>query len=381
FYDPGMHGVDWNAMHARYGKLIETCMTREDVNFVLGELIGELNSSHAYRAGGDVETGPHLGVGLLGADFALEHGAYRITRILRGSEWEASVKAPLAQPGLKVKEGDYLLAVNRIPLDPRQDPWAAFAGLAGKTVLLTVNEKPSMDGAHDILVETIPSEARLRYWDWVEAKRRYVDRVSGGKLGYIYVPDTGLGGQTDLVRQFRGQWDKPGLVIDERFNSGGQIPDRFIEMLGRKVLNYWGVRDGENWQWPPIAHAGPMAMLINGWSGSGGDAFPYYFRKAGLGPLVGRRTWGGLIGISGAPGLIDGGAVTIPTFGIYSKEGQWVIEGHGVDPDVEVMDDPALLAQGKDPQLDRAIQLVEDALAKHPVQAPPRPAYPRKAGY
>ena len=381
FYDPGMHGVDWKAMHERYGKLLDACVTREDVNFVLGELIGELNSSHSYRGGGDLEAGPRLGVGLLGADYALENGAYRIQRILRGAEWDTQVKAPLAQPGLKVKEGNYLLAVNRIPLDPRTDPWAAFAGLAGKTVLLTVNDKPTLDGAHDIEVETVPSEARLRYLDWVEAQRRYVDKASGGKLGYVYVPDTGIGGQDDLVRQFRGQWTKPGLVIDERFNSGGQIPDRFIELLGRKVLNYWGVRDGMNWQWPPVAHDGPLAMLINGWSGSGGDAFPMYFRQAGLGPIIGRRTWGGLIGISGAPGLIDGGAVTVPTFGIYSKEGKWIVEGHGVDPDIEVMDDPALLVQGKDPQLDRAIQEVEASLAKHPVKATPRPAYPKKAGY
>lgn len=381
FYDPGMHGVDWKAMHERYGKLLKDCVTREDVNFVIGELISELNSSHSYRGGGDLEHGPQLGVGLLGADYVLENGAFRIQHILRGAEWDAEAKAPLAQPGLKVKEGDYLLAVNRIPLDPRTDPWAAFAGLAGKTVLLTVNDKPTLAGAHDIQVETVPSEARLRYLDWVEAQRRYVDKASGGKIGYVYVPDTGIGGQTDLVRQFRGQWDKPGLVIDERFNSGGQIPDRFIELLSRKVLNYWGVRDGMNWQWPPVAHDGPMAMLINGWSGSGGDAFPLYFRQAGLGPLIGRRTWGGLIGISGAPGLIDGGMVTVPTFGIYSKEGQWIVEGHGVDPDIKVMDDPALLVQGKDPQLDRAIQEVEASLAKHPVKATPKPAYPKKAGY
>ena len=381
FYDPGMHGVDWNAMRVRYGKLLDACVTRGDVNFVIGELIGELNSSHSYRGGGDLEAGPKLGTGLLGADFTLENGAFRIKRILRGAEWDAQAKAPLAQPGLKVKEGDYLLAVNRIPLDPHTDPWAAFAGLAGKTVLLTVNDKPSLEGAHDLQVKTVPSEEHLRYLDWVEARRQYVDKASGGKLGYVYVPDTGVGGQTDLVRQFRGQWTKPGLIIDERFNSGGQIPDRFIELLSRKVLNYWGVRDGKSWQWPPVAHDGPMAMLINGWSGSGGDAFPLYFRQAGLGPLIGRRTWGGLIGITGAPGLIDGGSVTVPTFGIYSKEGKWIVEGHGVDPDIEVMDDPALLVQGKDPQLDRAIQEVEASLVKHPVTVTPRPVYPKKAGY
>ena len=380
FYDPGMHGVDWKAMKARYGKLLKDCVTREDVNFVIGELISELNASHAYRGGGDVEMPPHLDTGLLGADYTLENGAFRIKHILRGADWDAQVRGPLAQPGLKVKEGDYLLAVNRLPLDPHLDPWAAFQGLAAKTVLLTINDKPSLEGAHDVLVETVANDYQLRYWDWVEAKRKYVEKVSNGSLGYIYVSDTGTGGQNDLVRQFRGQWDKAGLIIDERFNSGGQIPDRFIEMLGRKTINYWGVRDGKDWQWPAIAHDGPMAMLINGWSGSGGDLFPLYFKKAGLGPLIGRRTWGGLIGISGAPALIDGGTVTVPNFGIYSKEGRWIVEGHGVDPDIEVMDDPALLAQGKDPQLDRAIQEVEAAIKKDPPTPTPKPTYPNRSG-
>ncbi|WP_243317233.1 S41 family peptidase [Geothrix paludis] len=379
FYDPGMHGVDWKAQKARYGKLLQDCVTREDVNFVIGELISELNASHAYRGGGDQEMPARLGVGLLGADFALEHGAYRLKTILRGADWDAGVRGPLAQPGLQVKEGDYLLAVNRIPLDPRVDPWAAFQGLAGKTVLLTVNDKPTLDGARDVAVTTVANDYPQRYWAWIEANRKYVEKASGGRIGYVYVPDTGLGGQTDLVRQFRGQWDKEGLIIDERFNSGGQIPDRFIEMLGRKTLNYWGVRDGKDWQWPQIAHNGPMAMLINGWSGSGGDLFPHYFRQTGLGPLIGRRTWGGLIGISGSPALIDGGTVTVPTFGIYSKEGQWIVEGHGVDPDIEVIDDPALLAQGKDPQLDRAIQEVEAAIRKQP-SATRKPAYPDRSG-
>ena len=220
-------------MKARYGKLLKDCVTREDVNFVLGELIAELNASHAYRGGGDQEVPARLGVGLLGADFALENGAFRIKTILRGADWDAQVRGPLAQPGLKVKEGDYLLAVNRSPLDIHTDPWAAFQGLAGKTVLLTVNDKPSLEGARDVLVDTVANDYQLRYWAWIEANRRYVEKASHGRVGYVYVPDTGIGGQNDLVRQFRGQWDKAGLIIDERFNSGGQIPDRFIEMLGR----------------------------------------------------------------------------------------------------------------------------------------------------
>jgi tricorn protease len=381
FYDPGMHGVNWPAMKVRYGKLLEDCVTREDVNFVLGELISELNASHAYRGGGDEESPARVGVGLLGADFALENGAFRIKRILHGATWDAQAKAPLGQPGLNVKEGDYLLAVNHQPLDTAKDPWAAFQGQAGKTVLLTVNDQPTLKGARTVLVETIASEAKLRYQDWVEAKRRYVDTASGGRIGYVYVPDTGINGQTELVRQFHGQFDKPGLIVDERWNSGGQIPDRFVELLRRKTLNHWGVRDGRDWQWPPVAHDGPTAMLINGWSGSGGDAFPFYFKQAGLGPLIGRRTWGGLIGISGAPGLIDGGNVTVPTFGIYSTDGQWIIEGHGVEPDIEVMDDPGLLAQGKDPQLDRALAEVEASLKRNPPKPAVKPVYPIRSGF
>lgn len=380
FYDPGMHGVDWKAMHARYGRLLEDCVTREDVNFVIGELISELNASHAYRGGGITEQPLRAGTGLLGADFALEQGAYRIKRILKGASWDARNRSPLAAPGLGVKEGDWILAVNRVALDPAQDPWAAFQGLAGRTVTLTVNGKPSLEGAREVLVETLANDQALRYAAWVEARRAYVEKATQGRVGYVYVPDTGVNGQNDLVRQFHGQFTRPGLIVDERFNSGGQIPDRFVELLARKPLNYWGVRDGKDWQWPPVSRQGAMAMLINGWSGSGGDCFPFYFRQAGLGPLVGRRTWGGLIGISGSPVLADGGMVTVPTFGIYSKEGQWMIEGHGVDPDIEVIDDPALLIQGKDPQLDRAIQEVEAALKAHPVKETPKPAYPDRSG-
>ncbi|HEY6167472.1 MAG TPA: PDZ domain-containing protein, partial [Verrucomicrobiae bacterium] len=327
FYDPHLHGVDWKAMRERYGKLLADCVTRWDVSYVIGELISELNASHTYRSGGDTENAPTRGVGYLGCDFALDHGAFRIKRILDGAPWDAEVRSPLRQPGVKVKEGDYLLAVNGKPLHPAQEPWAALQGLANKPVFLSVNDKPELKGARDVLVQTLDAEMRLRNLAWIEENRRRVEKLSGGKIGYVYVPNTGQDGQTELVRQLRGQTQFPGLVVDERFNSGGQIPDRFIELLNRPVINYWAVRDGKDWQWPPVGHAGPKAMLMNGWSGSGGDCFPFYFKKAGLGPLIGMRTWGGLIGITGAPPLIDGGSVTVPTFGIYSTNGEWIIEG------------------------------------------------------
>jgi len=380
FYDPGLHGVNWSEMRQRYGTLLDDAVTRWDVNFVIGEMIAELNSSHSYRGGGDLEKGKERGVGMLGADFSLENGAYRIERILRGAAWDTEVRSPLDRPGLGVKEGDYLLAVDHVPVDVDQDPWAAFQGLAKKTILLTVNSSPSTEGAREVLVETLDEEDRLRHLAWIERNRLKVEAATNGRVGYVYVPDTGQQGQTDLVRQFVGQFHKEGLIVDERFNNGGQIPDRFVELLNRPLYNYWGVRDGKDWQWPPVAHVGPTVMLINGWSGSGGDAFPLYFKQAGVGPLIGTRTWGGLIGISGVPSLVDGGTVSVPTFGIYSTDGRWIVEGHGVEPDIEVVDDPSLMQNGGDPQLERAIREVLQRLEEDPPRPPAKPAYPDRSG-
>ena len=375
FYDPGMHGVDWSAERVRYGKLLDAAVTRSDVNFAIGELISELSSSHTYRGGGDLEEGPRRGVGLLGVDWALENGAFRIKRIIDGAPWDDEVRSPLRAPGVDVKEGDYVLAVNGAPLDSATDPWAAFDGLADQTVKLSVSNRPSLDGARTVLVKTLADEGRLRYLAWIEANRRHVDEATKGRVGYVYVPSTGLDGQTELERQFAAQIDKEGLIVDERFNSGGQIPDRFIELLNRPAFAYYAVRDGKDWQWPPAAQIGPKVMLINGWSGSGGDAFPTFFREASLGPLIGERTWGGIIGISGVPQLIDGGFVTVPTFRQYDPQGQWFAEGHGVDPDIPVPEDPGQLARGVDQQLEAGIQEVQRRLGQHPVAAPKRPPY------
>ncbi len=376
FYDPNLHGVDWAKMKERYGELIRYAVTRWDVNYIIGELIGELNSSHTYRSGGALESSPSRPVGYLGVDFAIENGFYRIKKIIEPASWDAEIRSPLRQPGVNVKDGDYLLEVNGIPLDTTVEPYAAFQGLADKPVILTVNDKPAKEDAKQVLVQTISSEARLRHLAWIEQKRKRVEEATDGKVGYIYVPDTGVNGQNELVRQFRAQFNKKGLIVDERFNSGGQIPDRFIEMLNRPRRNYWGVRAGKDWPWPPYGHYGPKAMLINGWSGSGGDCFPYYFKQSELGPLIGTRTWGGLIGMTGAPGLIDGGSVTVPTFGIYSLKGDWIIEGQGIEPDIEVIDDPSQMAKGKDPQLEVAINEVLKSLKKNPPTEPKKPKYP-----
>jgi tricorn protease len=375
FYDKNMHGVDWPAMKIQYGNLLEDAVTRWDVNYILGELIGELNASHTYRGGGDTESAQNQDVGLLGIDWSLENGAFRIKRIIRGADWDTEARSPLDEPGMEVKEGDYILAVNGVPLDTAKDPWASFQGLANKTVILNINDQPSLDGSKEVVVKTLGSENRIRHLEWIENNRLRVEEASGGKIGYIYVRSTGIDGQSELVRQFYPQFGKEGLIIDERFNSGGQIPDRFIEVLNRKPLSFWAVRDGKDWQWPPVAHFGPKAMLINGWSGSGGDAFPFYFREYGIGPLIGTKTWGGLIGMTGAPQLIDGGTVTCPTFRMYDIRGEWFAEGHGVDPDIEVIEDPTAMAKGSDPQLERAVQEVLRMLEENPPAKPNRPAY------
>ncbi len=379
FYDAGMHGVDWKETKERYSKMIEGAMTREEADFVIGEMIGELNASHTYHGGGDIETAKSKPVGYLGVDWQADGDHYKIKKIIRGAAWDTEVKSALDAGGVNIKEGDYILAVNGIPLTTDMEPHAAFVGLGGKTIELTYNSKPSFTGAKTAIVQTLNDEYRLRHLAWIESNRKRVDDASNGEIGYIYVPSTGVDGQNELIRQFNAQWDKKGLVIDERFNDGGQIPDRFIEMLNRDPLAFWAIRDGETWPWPPYAHFGPKVMLMNGWSGSGGDAFPDYFRRKKLGPLIGARTWGGLIGISGVPPLADGGNVTVPTFRMYNPDGTWFKEGYGVDPDIAVPEDLSAMAKGIDPQLERAITETKNLLKSKEFKRPARPSMEKKA--
>lgn len=367
FYDPAMHGVDWTAMRERYGALVDVAATRWDVNYLIGELIGELNVSHSYRGGGDLEEARRGNVGLLGVDWEFADGQWKIARIVKPAAWEMDIRSPLDQAGIQIDEGDFVLAVNGLPLASFPDPWAGFEGLANQTVELTVNSKPSFEGSESILVETLGSEGRLRYLEWVEGNRKRVAEATDGRVGYVFVPDTGIRGQSELVRQFFSQAMTDGMIVDERFNGGGQWPDRFIELLDRSRTGYVHLRNGSDFPLSGASSQGPKVMLVNSWAGSGGDAFPYLFRREGLGPIIGTRTWGGLVGISGSYGLMDGGRVTLPTLALYTPEGEWMLEGHGLEPDIEVMEDPAALAKGIDPQLERAIEEVQRLLEANPI--------------
>ena len=381
FYDPNMHGVDWEAVRKQYEAMLGDAVTRSDVSHIIREMISEINVGHAYYFGGDPDRGPSVNVGLLGAEYALENGAYKIAKIYEGAAWDHDGRGPLSQPSVDVKEGDYLLAVNGVPVDTSKDPHAALLGTAGKVTTLTVSAKPSWDDeAREVIIKPLRNDINLRYRAWVEHNRKYVEEKTNGQVAYIYVPNTGIQGQNELYRQFIGQTHKKAMIIDERWNGGGQIPTRFIELLNRPVANYWAVRDGEDWTWPPDAHQGPKCMLINGMAGSGGDYFPYWFKKTGLGKLIGMRTWGGLVGISGNPSLIDGGYTAAPTFAFYEPDGTWGIEGHGVDPDIEIVDDPSKMNNGGDPQLDAAIAQMLKEIGENPYVKPPRPAYPNRSG-
>jgi tricorn protease len=382
FYAPNMHGVDWDGVYDRYEAMLDDCASREDVGFILGELIAELNVGHAYSFGGDNEEPPHVSTGMLGCDYELDSGAYRISRIYEGAAWDADARGPLSQPGIDAEVGDYLLAVNGVPVDPKKDPWAAFQGLAGRTVTLTLSEKPKIDDdARQVVVDLLNGEYDLRYRAWVEGRRAYVDERTDGRVGYVYVPNTGISGQNELVRQFLGQTRKDALIVDERWNGGGQVPTRFIELLNRPLANYWAMRNmEEGYPEPTAAHHGPKCMIINESAGSGGDYFPFWFRGAGVGKIVGTRTWGGLVGLSGNPPLIDGGYASVPRFAFYDVDGTWGIEGHGVDPDIEVIADPALMVDGGDPQLDAAIALMLDEIEANPYVPTPKPVYPNRSG-
>jgi tricorn protease len=379
FYDPNMHGLPWAAVRARYEPLLPFVQRREDLNELLVEMIGEMQVGHNRTGGGDLYTGAAVGVGLLGADFKVDNNLYRVEKIYHGDRWNPFLVAPLATAGVDVAEGDAILAINGHALDGSVNIFSLLEGTAGKQVSLTVSRDGAQKSAHTAVVIPIPNEAALRQWSWVEGNRDYVERKSGGKLAYVYLPDTAGDGYTFFNRMFFAQVDKPGLIVDDRRNSGGQAANYVLEVLNRKYLSGWKDRDGSVFNTPAAAIYGPKAMLIDQDAGSGGDFLPYGFRRLGLGKLIGTRTWGGLIGISANPALIDGGFLSVPFFRVFTPEGEWHVENEGVAPDVEVPLDPLAVNAGNDVQLDAAIDDVLRQLKSAPQiplkSAPPMPTH------
>ena len=372
FYDENMHGVDWPAMWERWKAFLPHVQHRSDLNLLQRELIGELACGHEYTGGGETPDGPAgISVGLLGADFEIADGKYRIARILRGQNWNPGLRAPLTEPGVDAREGDYLLAVNDRPLDAGQNLYQAFEYTAEKQVDLTLSA--TADGAESRTVTVVPirGEGGLRFQSWVEDNRRRVDELSGGRLAYIYMPNTAGAGMAAFDRDFYSQLDKHGVILDERYNGGGQVADYIIDALSREVMSYWMNREKWLGRSPSGVMDGPKVMIINEYAGSGGDWMPWAFQNRKVGKLVGTRTWGGLVGISGYPPLMDGGTVTAASFGVMDTDGKWAVENVGVSPDVEVIEWPADVIAGHDPQLERAVQVALDVLkAKAPQTEP-----------
>jgi tricorn protease len=378
FYDPNMHGADWNALRGRYGALVPYIANRADLDFILGELGGELSAGHVYVERGDEPGLERVENGLLGADVEAADGYYRITKIYPGENWHEDFRSPLTEPGVKVKEGDYILAVDGEPASTGSVPnfFQRLQNKADRVVTLLVNDRPTVQGARTERVRPVKSEQNLRYLDWVIANREKVAKLSGGRIGYIHLPNTAQAGNRELFKYFYPQTQTDALIIDDRYNGGGFIPDVMIELLSRPLLNYWSSRDVLPYSTPAFVHTGPKVTLINGQASSGGDAFPYYFKKLGLGPLIGTRTWGGLIGLSFTPSLVDGGSISAPSFRFLDTEGHWAVENEGVAPDIEVIDRPDLIAKGQDPSLEKAVQVLLEELKKNPphkVTAPPPP--------
>ena len=375
-YDPHFHGLDLEKIRARYLPYVEGLSSRREFTYLCEEMLGELQLGHVFvRGPRDPNSGPKPG--LLGADYTLDQGRYRFAKIYNGQNWTPTLTAPLTFPGVNVETGDYLLAVNGRELHATDNVDSFFDGLAGKQTVIRVGRNADGSGARDATVVPVDSEHGLRNLDWIESNRRKVDALSGGKAAYIYMPNTAGAGYTNFNRYFYAQLDKEALVLDERYNEGGFIADYVTNVLSQQQLSGAIERDGKPVHDPVGAIFGPKAMIINQSAGSGGDAMPWYFRKAKLGTLVGTRTWGGLVGIGGYPNLIDGGAVTAPRYAIYGLNGEWEVEGHGIAPDVVVEEYPKDVAAGHDLQLERAVSIVMQQLHEHPVVTPPVPPYPR----
>ncbi len=374
-YDPNLHGLDLAKIVARYQPYVDAVSSRAEFTYLCEEMLGEIRVGHMFIRNPEVsDEGPRPG--FLGADYSVDGNRYRFAKIFTGQNWTPSLAAPLTLPGVHVSEGDYLLAVNGRELSARDNVDSFLDGTVGRQTVLRVAGKADGSDARDVTVVPVASEAGLRNLDWIESNRHKVDALSGGRIAYVYMPNTGGAGYTNFNRYFYAQLDKQGVVLDERYNGGGFIADYVVNVLGQKRLSGAIERDGKPVHDPEGAIFGPKAMIINQSAGSGGDAMPWYFRKAGLGTLVGVRTWGGLVGIGGYPTLVDGGSVTAPRYAIYGLNGEWEVEGNGIAPDVEVEELPKDVAAGHDLQLERAVAIVLEELRKNPPVEPPVPPYP-----
>ena len=374
FYDPGLHGLDLHATYQKYLPFLDHVGHRDDLNYLLAEFAGELVAGHAYVGGGDMPDGPRVSVGLLGADYEVTaDGYYRFQRILAGQNWHPELRAPLTEPGVNVQAGEYLLAVNGRALQAPTDLYSLFEKTVGRVTDLLVSPTTNPADGRTVAVHPVGNETALRHWAWVEGNRKTVERLSNGRAAYIYMPDTATGGYDAFNRYYFAQLDKAAVVLDERFNGGGSVADYVIDLLDRPILSYWATREGKEFATPNASIFGPKVMIINELSSSGGDAMPHFFRRRGLGKLVGKRTWGGLIGVYDYPLFMDGGSMTSPRMAIFSPNGEWEVENEGVAPDVEVEMLPALVREGRDPQLEKAVELVMAELEASPYQRPRRP--------
>ena len=370
-----MHGADWQAVSAKYTPLLAYVNHRADLGYLVAQTGGELVVGHSYLAGtGDLPPDTPVSVGLLGADYTVDNGRYRFKRIFTGENWNPDLRAPLRAPGIQVAEGDYLLEVNGRPVAPPTNVYQFFEGSAGHQIVIRVNSAPTTEGSRLVTVMPTANEDGLRTRAWIEDNRRKVDQLSGGKLAYVWLPNTSIAGYNAFTRYFYAQQEKDGAVIDERYNHGGLVADYIVNELDRKPMGYFAMRDGKTWASPAAGIYGPKVMIINESAGSGGDALPYYFKLRKVGPLVGTRTWGGLVGTTGVPPTIDGGGITAPGLAFYDSNGRWSIENEGIAPDIEVENTAAEVIAGHDPQLERAVKEGLRLLEQNPVKRTPRPA-------
>lgn len=376
FYDKHYGGLNLPQTEKRFAEFLPGIGSRDDLTMLTKEMLSYLSTGHMWVDGGTEPDMNKVTTGLLGADYTVSNGRYRFVKIYNGENWNPQLAAPLTQPGETVREGEYLLAVNGRPLRASDNIYQAFEETAGKQTIISVAATADGKDARDVTVTPVANDHALRNYAWIENNRREVERLSGGKLGYVYLPDTGYGGFTNFNRYFFSQVDKQGIILDERFNHGGQVADYIIDVLSRKPMSMLVPREGNVTLDPPLAVYGPKVMIINQYAGSGGDAMPWYFRKAHIGKLVGVRTWGGLVGIGGYPPLMDGGSVMAPRIAIGGLSGHWEVEGHGIPPDIEVWQDPQLMRQGHDPQLEAAVKTAMEMLRKNPPPHFTPPPYP-----